>query len=64
MLEEEEGSLLPILMVLATNPVSGTDPRKAAKLHEECTGQKKHNALRVSVIKLVTEIYSLTVVSK
>lgn len=34
--EEEESRLLPILVVLAMNPVSRTDPRKPAKPDEEC----------------------------
>lgn len=44
--EEEESRLLPILVVLAMNPVSRTDPRKPAKPDEECflaasMGEKK-----------------------
>lgn len=67
MREEEESRLLPILVVLAMNPVSRTDPRKPAKPDEECflaasMGRKKkkkgiqYNALILSVIELITEL--------
>lgn len=75
MLEEEESRLLPILTVLAMNSVSRTDPRNPAKPDEECflaastggggkKGIQKYNALILTVIKLITGSYSLTVVSK
>lgn len=75
MLEEEDSRLLSTLTALATNPISRNDPRKPAKAKEERflaastekkkeKGIKMYNALILSVIKLVTESYSLTVISK